>query len=603
MRIRSTVISELILLTSLTACALPDEDDDPALDSASSSITNQDFDEADVVRIVKKAESGHNAALPMDEIAGHIVNESRRTGVPVWLILGQANNETNYGCAPCGNSTVQDGKTLTDAQGHTKIGNAHNIFGIKVAVSPWSGYYIVVNNAKFRAYSSWEESVTDYVNFILRKYQGWTLSNLVSNYAPASDPPNNPTQYTKNIVIVANSNGLSISSSTIPLPPPSAKFVAQSLSQGLVADRRYPMAIRMQNTGAATWYPAQDIRLGAQNPRDNTTWGLSRVPLLQPVPPGQTYTFNFDIFAPPAGDYNFQWQMLRENIAWFGEPSQNVVVHVAPRGISTPPDPPLPPFPSPPPAVIMWDVAGHVRDQNLKAVAGVVVQVWGNGASGAWKHYDSTTDAAGNFKVSGFIVKGGMYEVRIAGNTAGTGIGPYRAPAFTSWLSHTRDQKLRADTPLGSVAYLNQKAGSDDCAGPDTTRSGNKRCDFMYTTDGNRAHLYPPAPALQPVVCDATTDPRKPRVTIPWSAQPRATLGYYVRVDHRPNSFDLTACTGGAGSPGKTDPFDRCVDGTTHTSLTVGPIERGVPYRAWIVSGNVEGAFSQVPAQIAFTCP
>jgi hypothetical protein len=269
-----------------------------------------------------------------------------------------------------------------------------------------------------------------------------------------------------------------------------------------------------------------------------------------------------------------------------------------------PPPPPPPPAPPPPaPTVTMWDVAGHIRDQNLRPVAGVVVQVWGNGASGAWKHYDSTTDAAGNFKVSGFIVKGGMYEVRIANNTAGKGTGAYRYPAFTSWLSHTRDQKLRADTPLGSVAYLDQRAGSDDCAGPDTTRSGNKRCDFMYTTDGNRAHLHPPAPRLLAVACDATSDPRKPRVSIPWSAEPRATLGYYVRVDHRPNTFDLTACTGGAGSPGKTDPFDRCVDGTTHTSLTVGPIERGVPYHAWVVSGNKEGAFSQVASQITFTCP
>ena len=191
----------------------------------------------------------------------------------------------------------------------------------------------------------------------------------------------------------------------------------------------------------------------------------------------------------------------------------------------------------------------------------------------------------------------------VANNTAGVGIGGYRYPAFTSWLWHTRDQKFKADTPLGSIAYLNQMAGADDCAGPDTTRSGNKRCDFMYTADVNRAHLYPPAPRLLPVVCDAKTDPKKPRVSIPWSAEPRATLGYYVRVDHRPNTFDLTACTGGAGSTGKTDPFDRCVDGTTHTSLTVGPIERGVPYHAWIVSANVEGAFSQIASEINFTCP
>jgi hypothetical protein len=275
--------------------------------------------------------------------------------------------------------------------------------------------------------------------------------------------------------------------------------------------------------------------------------------------------------------------------------------------VAEPPPPPgdnpgggLPPTSAP--TVTMWDVAGHVRDQSAAPIAGVRVEVWGLGAAGYKKHYDSVTDSAGNFKVTGFIVKGGEYDVVVSANQTGQGFGSFRYPAFTSWLFHTRDQATKQDTPLGSVGYFHQRAGSDDCAGPDTTRSGNKRCDFMYTTDASPAHVLPPPPAGLRVTCDPST-PDKPRATIAWNAQPRATAGYLVRVDHRPSSFDTTACTGGAGSTGSADPFDRCVDGTTHTSLTVGPIERGAPYAAWIHSYNVEGAFSNPPSAINFVCP
>src|SRR5262245_23072783 len=93
-------IGEVIAVMLLAACAMPGEgdkgdggNDEPSLETTTSAITNGDLDAADIVRIVRNAERGHNAPLPMDERADHIVRESRRTGVPVWLILGQANNE------------------------------------------------------------------------------------------------------------------------------------------------------------------------------------------------------------------------------------------------------------------------------------------------------------------------------------------------------------------------------------------------------------------------------------------------------------------------------------------------------------------------------
>jgi hypothetical protein len=89
----------------------------------------------------------------------------------------------------------------------------------------------------------------------------------------------------------------------------------------------------MKNTGMATWTTATNYKLGAQNPQDNGTWtGNNRILLSagESVAPGQSKTFTFSVKAPAtAGTYNFQWQMLQENIAWFGDKTTNVAVTVA----------------------------------------------------------------------------------------------------------------------------------------------------------------------------------------------------------------------------------------------------------------------------------
>lgn len=90
------------------------------------------------------------------------------------------------------------------------------------------------------------------------------------------------------------------------------------------------VSVTMNNSGTTTW-TSNVYKFGSQNPQDNVTWGGSRVllPAGTTVAPGSNYTFNFTITAPStAGNYNFQWQMVKEGVAWFGGLTPNVVVNV-----------------------------------------------------------------------------------------------------------------------------------------------------------------------------------------------------------------------------------------------------------------------------------
>ncbi|MDP4001067.1 MAG: NBR1-Ig-like domain-containing protein, partial [bacterium] len=89
------------------------------------------------------------------------------------------------------------------------------------------------------------------------------------------------------------------------------------------------LSISMLNCSTVTWTSAAGIRLGSQNPQDNTIWGLNRVDLPYTVAPGQSVTFHFTVTAPSVpGNYNFQWRMLQENVAWFGQATPNIQAQV-----------------------------------------------------------------------------------------------------------------------------------------------------------------------------------------------------------------------------------------------------------------------------------
>jgi hypothetical protein len=112
-----------------------------------------------------------------------------------------------------------------------------------------------------------------------------------------------------------------------------AAFVSQSVPASMSPGQKATVSITMKNTGTSTWTRDDGFKLGTENPRDNTTWtGKTRVKLAQgeSIAPGQSKTFSFEITAPnlPGTTQNFQWRMLQESVAWFGEKTTNVGIKI-----------------------------------------------------------------------------------------------------------------------------------------------------------------------------------------------------------------------------------------------------------------------------------
>jgi hypothetical protein len=115
-------------------------------------------------------------------------------------------------------------------------------------------------------------------------------------------------------------------------PVDDAQFVSQSVPTTLNPGETRPVSVTLRNSGSSTWTQASNHKLGAQNPQDSTVWGDGRVMLsaAESVAPGQQKTFTFNITAPGTpGTYHFQWRMLREYVAWFGQYTPDVAITVS----------------------------------------------------------------------------------------------------------------------------------------------------------------------------------------------------------------------------------------------------------------------------------
>jgi hypothetical protein len=112
-----------------------------------------------------------------------------------------------------------------------------------------------------------------------------------------------------------------------------AAFISQQVPHRIYEDLTPLTAlVTMRNTGDTIWVNFGDnpYRLGSQNPQDNENWGLNRVDLAYPVSPGDEYTFSFTLDPSLLAHhvYNFQWQMVQEGVAWFGDTTPNVPIDV-----------------------------------------------------------------------------------------------------------------------------------------------------------------------------------------------------------------------------------------------------------------------------------
>lgn len=115
--------------------------------------------------------------------------------------------------------------------------------------------------------------------------------------------------------------------------PKDMRFVSQSVPSTMVAGQTYTITMELKNVGTSDWNPVgascNAYRLGTVT---GTNWRLAgRAELPNVVPAGQTVTFQYTVTAPSTpGSYDFQWRMVHECVAWFGDQTPKVVVNVTP---------------------------------------------------------------------------------------------------------------------------------------------------------------------------------------------------------------------------------------------------------------------------------
>jgi hypothetical protein len=104
-------------------------------------------------------------------------------------------------------------------------------------------------------------------------------------------------------------------------PQNNAAFVSQEVPAYMAPGLTYPVRVAMKNTGTLPWNKANKYRLGSQYPQDNQVWGAGRIELdaEESIRPGETKVFQFTITASSPGASAFQWRMLQEGLAWFGD--------------------------------------------------------------------------------------------------------------------------------------------------------------------------------------------------------------------------------------------------------------------------------------------
>jgi RHS repeat-associated protein len=114
---------------------------------------------------------------------------------------------------------------------------------------------------------------------------------------------------------------------TVSAAPPhnDAQVIGVSVPPVMTQGQGYTIAVTLKNSGNTTWPAGSAYALGSTIPQNTMLWGVNRVALNSPVPPGQQTTLSFQVTAPAAGSYSMGWGMVQENVEWFGATSSSAV--------------------------------------------------------------------------------------------------------------------------------------------------------------------------------------------------------------------------------------------------------------------------------------
>jgi hypothetical protein len=96
-----------------------------------------------------------------------------------------------------------------------------------------------------------------------------------------------------------------------------------SIPKYMEKGKTYNITVTAKNMGTTTWTPGDTgLSYHLYNASGNQCilWDGTRTYVTQPVPPGQSYTFNLSFTAPnTAGTYQIQLDMIKENVCWFSQ--------------------------------------------------------------------------------------------------------------------------------------------------------------------------------------------------------------------------------------------------------------------------------------------
>src|SRR4029079_9476863 len=102
-------------------------------------------------------------------------------------------------------------------------------------------------------------------------------------------------------------------------PQNNAAYVSDTIPASMTVGQSTTVNVTFQNNGDTTCTKANGYKLGAVGDSDPFAGGRQDLADTDAIAPGQQKTFAFTFTAPvTAGTYTTDWQMLRENVQWFG---------------------------------------------------------------------------------------------------------------------------------------------------------------------------------------------------------------------------------------------------------------------------------------------